>query len=126
MDIVDDVFSRIKAGHDIDIVHDIADVLPLRLFCEYMGLPIEDASHLKYLTDELQLMTEPSQTLETASRIELAWDQLVDLLSKRFQHPALSGTVMEKLVALEIDGELLRHDELIAEWIPPFALEFEW
>lgn len=117
VDIVDDVFSRIQTGDDIDIVHDIADVLPLRLFCEYMGLPIEDASHLKHLTDELQLMTEPSQSLETVSRIEFAWDQLVDLLSKRFQHPASSGTVMEKLVTLEIDGEPLKHDELIAEGI---------
>lgn len=108
--LVDEMLGRFGPGDDLDMMADLADVVPARLFCWMIGAPDADAPALARLSKALLSVftaTEAMVPVVRAAKDELA-EYTRTLLATRAAAP--SDDLTSALVAAEASGAIAEGD----------------
>jgi cytochrome P450 len=120
--ITQELLDRVRPKGQMDVVADLAYPLPTTVIAEMLGVPTADRPQFKRWADELferqisdeELMqTEEPRRLRQAERILDEMDMyFTPLLEERRHEPR--DDLMSQLVAADVDGAPLAHDELVS------------
>jgi cytochrome P450 len=123
--LVDDLLDPL--GDEFDVVADLADVLPVLVICELLGLPTEDRLLVRpwaaAIAEASMMFPPPDVQAANEAALQSFCDYFSDMLSGRrsYSHDGLFAA----LVAAEEDGERLSHEELIVNSTLLFFAGFE-
>ena len=109
-----------RDGDAYDVIGDLGYPLPMRVICELIGLPPEDADRFKMWSDDLGASlgggpTAPDRVerqVRAAASLDAIREYLVRLIADRRGRPR--GDLLSGLIAAEEEGERLSSDELVA------------
>ena len=109
------IFDELGDSTDIDFVHDISAELPLRVICEMLGTPREDARYLKDLGDVMVGNADPDYNPTSSGAEDGAGAAQMEMFSyfktlaeERTRNPG--DDLVSVLLNAELDGE--KFDEL--------------
>lgn len=126
-EIVDRLLEAAEAKGSLDVVADLAFPLPVIVIAEMLGVPIEDQEQLKPWSADLARSIDPVLTEETVARAGMAGLQFINylngLIEARRATPA--DDLLSRLLAVEDEGDRLRHDELLVMLILLFVAGHE-
>jgi cytochrome P450 len=115
--LLDDVAPR----GEIDVIHDIAYPLPVRIICDMLGVPAEDFVRFREWTNEAARALDPDFVLppDVLERRQRMFDEFrayfEELIAKRRAEPR--DDLMSALIAAEEQGDRLSSEELISTCI---------
>lgn len=126
--VVDDLLAAARGRGELEIIADFAGRLPLLMFSEFMGIPVEDTGRLRDLaTMVMSLFGAP---LATAEMVEAAhsgvvgyYDYFITHIQRRRSNP--SEDMLGKLVEARVDDAGLSDDELVAMCVMLFMASQE-
>lgn len=99
--------AEAKAAGEVEFVEKIAGPLPIKVFMEFMGIPLD------WYEDLRQLVTHFFATLSDDERVQLGQQivgQVIRLITLRQAEPG--GDMMSSLIAAEFQGRKLNMSEL--------------
>ena len=116
----DYLIDAVVAEGRMDVITDLADLLPATLTAELMGVPVEDRSQLKAWSKDFSEMLgnfqhNPGRTAVMLKTVE----QMTDYFRRRMRAkvcPSQEG-VVHTLMTSEVDGDRLTEEEIIANSI---------
>jgi len=116
----DYLIDAVVAEGRMDVITDLADLLPATLTAELMGVPVEDRSQLKAWSKDFSEMLgnfqhNPGRTAVMLKTVE----QMTDYFRSRMRAkvcPSQEG-VVHTLMTAEVDGDRLTEEEIIANSI---------
>ena len=116
----DYLIDAVVAEGRMDVITDLADLLPATLTAELMGVPVEDRSQLKAWSKDFSEMLgnfqhNPGRTAVMLKTVE----QMTDYFRRRMRPkvcPSQEG-VVHTLMTAEVDGDRLTEEEIIANSI---------
>jgi len=116
----DYLIDAVVAEGRMDVITDLADLLPATLTAELMGVPVEDRSQLKAWSKDFSEMLgnfqhNPGRTAVMLKTVE----QMTDYFRRRMRAkvcPSQEG-VVHTLMTAEVDGDRLTEEEIIANSI---------
>ena len=116
----DNLIDAVVAKGRMDVITDLADLLPATLTAELMGVPVEDRSQLKAWSKDFSEMLgnfqhNPGRTAVMLKTVE----QMTDYFRRRMLAkvcPSQEG-VVHTLMTSEVDGDRLTEEEIIANSI---------
>ena len=119
-EITDNLIDAVVAKGRMDVIADLADLLPATLTAELMGVPVEDRFQLKGWSKDFSEMLgnfqhNPGRTTVMLKTVE----QMTDYFRHRTRAkscPSQEG-VVHALVNAEVDGDRLTEEEVIANSI---------
>jgi cytochrome P450 len=119
-EITDNLIDAVVAKGRMDVIKDLADVLPATLTAELMGVPVEDRCQLKEWSRNFSEMLgnfqhNPGRTAVMLKTVE----QMTDYFRRRMRakaYPSKEG-VVHALMNVEVDGDRLTEEEVIANSI---------
>lgn len=103
-----DLIENLRPRGHCEVVRDFADVLPLSVFLDLVGLPLEDREMLANWTAET-VRGANVEAREAAFR-SLA-DYLAPVLAARRRHPG--SDMLSAIANLQVDGEIIADDEAV-------------
>ena len=99
----------------MDVVADLAFPLPVVVIAEMLGVPLEDQEQLKPWSADLARTIDPILTPEVVARAGMSGMMFINylnhLIDERRARP--QDDMLSRLIAVEDEGETLRHDELL-------------
>ena len=116
----DYLIDAVVAEGRMDVITDLADLLPATLTAELMGVPVEDRSQLKAWSKDFSeilgnFQHNPGRTAVMLKTVE----QMTDYFRRRMRAkvcPSQEG-VVHTLMTAEVDGDRLTEEEIIANSI---------
>ena len=116
----DYLIDAVVAEGRMDVITDLADLLPATLTAELMGVPVEDRSQLKAWSKDFSeilgnFQHNPGRTAVMLKTVE----QMTDYFRRRMRAkvcPSQEG-VVHTLMTSEVDGDRLTEEEIIANSI---------
>ena len=119
-EITDKLINAVVAKGRMDVISDLADLLPATLTAELMGVPVEDLCQLKAWSKDFSEMLgnfqyNPGRTAVMLKTVE----QMTDYFRRRMGAKACSSQegVVHALMNAEVDGDRLTEEEVIANSI---------
>lgn len=119
-EITDSLIDTVVPKGRMDVIKDLADVLPATLTAELMGVPVEDRCQLKEWSHDFSEMLgnfqhNPGRTAVMLKTVE----QMTDYFRRRMRAKAYpsEGGVVHALMNAEVDGDRLTEEEVIANSI---------
>src|SRR5215472_4957614 len=119
-EITDDLIDALVAKGRMDVIADLADLLPATVTAELMGVPVEDSSQLKGWSKDFSEMLgnfqhNPGRTTVMLETVE----QMTDYFRGRMRAKACSSQkgVVHALMNAEVNGDRLTEEEVIANSI---------
>ena len=113
--IVDDLLTRLGDA-DVEVMAEVASVLPARVMVHMLGLPMEDADRFRHWATAFMLSADLTPAERQASNEELAGyfvekvSAMVEALAK---DEAVPDCLIRALIEAEAEGEKLSIDEVI-------------
>ena len=99
----------------MDVIADLAFPLPVIVIAEMLGVPLEDQDQLKPWSADLARTIDPVLTPEVVAQAGMSGLMFINylngLIEERRARPA--DDMLSALIAVEEEGERLRHDELL-------------
>jgi hypothetical protein len=119
-EITNNLIDAVVAKGRMDVITDLADLLPATLIAELMGVPVEDRSQLKGWSKDFSEMLgnfqhNPGRTAVMLKTVE----QMTDYFRHRMRAtvcPSQEG-VVRALMNADVDGDRLTEEEVIANSI---------
>ena len=119
-EITDNLIDAVIANGRMDVVADLADLLPATVTAELIGVPVEDRFQLKAWSKDFSEMLgnfqlNPGRTAVMLETVE----QMTDYFRRRMRakvSPSREG-VVHALMNAEVDGDRLTEEEVIANSI---------
>src|SRR5262249_27831122 len=119
-EITDNLIDAVIAKGRMDVIADLADLLPATMTAELMGVPVEDRFQLKRWSKDFSEMLgnfqhNPGRTAAMLKTVE----QMTDYFRRRMRakvSPSREG-VVHALMNAEVDGDRLTEEEVIANSI---------
>ncbi|HWA37887.1 MAG TPA: cytochrome P450 [Burkholderiales bacterium] len=111
------LLERIGDRGDIDFIADFAGPLPALVIMDMLGVPREDLSRIKALSDEMALFIGSTRDVpEKYARAEAATHEMAELFREliRRRRAAPRDDLLSQLIAVQEDGDRLSEDELVA------------
>ena len=119
-EITDKLIDAVVAKGRMDVITDLADLLPATLTAELMGVPVEDIRQLKAWSKDFSEMLgnfqhNPGRTAVMLKTVE----QMTDYFRSRMRAKEcpLQEGVVHALMNAEVDGDRLTEEEVIANSI---------
>jgi cytochrome P450 len=113
--VVDDLLDRL-VGSTADLVTEFADLIPVTVICELLGVPHEDHERCRAWSEEIALAIEPvvpDEYLRRADAATLAYRQyFADLIAEKRARPR--DDLLTLLIRAEDEGDQLSNAELVA------------
>nr|AKA59501.1 cytochrome P450 hydroxylase [uncultured bacterium NM_1663] len=111
--IVDDLLGALEGTETIDVVEDLARVLPIRVVCGVLDIPAENGRAFRGASRVVAGYVPDEDTATTViDEIGSCEAYLRDLVAAR--RACGGGDLVSELTALRIDGDALDDDELVA------------
>jgi cytochrome P450 len=115
-DLVDEAFTAVGDRGTIDIVDDLAHPMPVKIICEWLGVPASDAGLIREWSRQLTRTLDIGVTDEERVAIGAANAEFNayfrELIAHRRVHPA--DDLLTELIAAEERGDRLNSAELVA------------
>ena len=119
-EITDNLIDAVIANGRMDVIADLADLLPATVTAELIGVPVEDRFQLKAWSKDFSEMLgnfqlNPGRTAVMLETVE----QMTDYFRRRMRakvSPSREG-VVHALMNAEVDGDRLTEEEVIANSI---------
>jgi cytochrome P450 len=113
---------REQRGDDrvqLDLVGDFAYPLPVEIFSEMLGVPDEDHPRFRYWTQCVARSVDPIMSPEERAECLAGLDEMYAYLEGQADEKRARPTddLMSHLVHVEIDGERLSHQDLMAQLV---------
>lgn len=119
-EITDNLIDAVLPKGRMDVIADLADLLPATVTAELMGVPVEDRSQLKGWSKDFSEMLgnfqhNPGRTAVMLDTVE----QMTDYFRRRMRAKACPSQqgVVHALMNAEVDGDRLTEEEVIANSI---------
>ena len=113
--LVDQLLDDAAGRGSMDVIADLAFPLPVIVIAELLGVPLEDQEQLKPWSADLARTIDPVLTPEVVAQAGMAGFMFINylngLIEERRARPA--DDMLSALIAVEEEGERLRHDELL-------------
>lgn len=113
--LVDGLLDDAAGRGSMDVIADLAFPLPVVVIAEMLGVPLEDHDQLKPWSADLARTIDPVLTPEVVTRAGMAGMMFINylngLIEERRARP--QDDMLSALIAVEEEGESLRHDELL-------------
>lgn len=106
-ELLDDASAR---GDGLDVVRDLAYPLPTIIIAALLGLPVEDWSRVKALSDGLITFFPQQRNFDQLYELHTYWRAL---MAERRDAPR--DDLLSALIAARVDGEVFSDDELIGQ-----------
>ena len=113
--IVDDLLTRL-GDRDIDVMTEVASVLPARVMVHMLGLPPEDADRFRHWATAFMLSADMTPAERQASNEELAAyfiEKVSALVGALEAGETVPDSLIRALIEAEAEGEKLTLDEVI-------------
>jgi cytochrome P450 len=102
---------------ELDLIGEFAYPLPVEIFCQMLGIPDEDHPIFRHWVNGIARSLDPVMDPEERERLRAEFaemmgylEELVEAKRRRDDDDVLSG-----LINAEEDGEIVRHEELLAQ-----------
>ena len=119
-EITDNLIDAVVAKGRMDVIADLADLLPATVTAELMGVPVEDRCQLKGWSKDFSEMLgnfqhNPGRTAVMLNTVE----QMTDYFRRKMRAKACPSQegVVHALMNAEVDGDRLTEEEVIANSI---------
>ena len=125
-ELVEGMLDHAAERGSLDLMHDVAEPLPVIVICELLGVPLADQDQFKPWSTVIARTldaTEPEQALEAMPAILGFVQYFAELIEERRARP--TDDVLSALVAAEAEGERLDLPELFAMIILLFVAGHE-
>jgi cytochrome P450 len=113
---VDDLLGAVNDASPFDIIQTLAYPLPVIVIAAMLGIPPEDRDRFKVWSDDLARTLEPTMSAREGQRAVQSVRELKSyfstIIDERRRQPR--SDLISDLVAVEIEGDKLSHDELLA------------
>ena len=113
--VVSDLLDAAAERGSMDVVADLAFPLPVVVIAEMLGVPLEDQEQLKPWSADLARTIDPVLTPEVVAQAGISGMMFINylngLIDERRARP--QDDMLSSLIAVEDEGERLRHDELL-------------
>ncbi|MGW7276550.1 cytochrome P450 [Streptomyces sp. NPDC054864] len=115
--LVDEALDDIAAAGGGDLVESLAFPLPFTVISQMLGMPPTDTKRMRYLTNVLMRSVEPTTDPEIMRAVESADAELFDLVGEAvaWKRDNPGDDLLSQLLAVEDHGDVLSHDELVAQ-----------
>jgi cytochrome P450 len=118
--IVDQMLSPLKQGSDVDLMHELANPMPVQIILEMLGIPHElRDTFVEWSRAIAAFRGNPNRTVEEAQAAQDALIALTDFFRKtveeRRRHKG--NDLISLLIDIEEEGEVLTEEELYAQCI---------
>ena len=119
-DITDELIDAVVADGRMDVIADLADLLPATVTAELIGVPVEDRFQLKaWSKDFSEMLGNFQHNPGRAAAMLKTVEQMTDYFRRRMRakaSPSREG-VVHALMTAEVDGDRLSEEEVIANSI---------
>jgi len=115
--VVDELLDAVQEGGRMDVIQQLALPLPVTVIMEMLGLPEADRSQFKKWSDDcfavLGVVRRAPHLMEQARQsLSEFTDYICDLHEQLHHHP--KDDLLSALVTVEEQGDVLNHEELVA------------
>ena len=115
---IDQLIADRGAGTiELDLIEDFAYPLPVEIFCQMLGIPEEDHPVFRFwvncIARSLDPVMDAGEREALVSRIDEMYAFLEDLVAAKRGRD--DDDILSALIHAEEDGDMLTHDELIAQ-----------
>ena len=119
-EITDSLIDAVLPKRSMDVIADLADVLPATVTAELMGVPVADRDRLKAWSKDFSeilgnFQHNPERAAHTLEVVEAMTTYYRDRIREQERYPR--DGVVHALMTAEIDGDRLSEDEVIANCI---------
>ena len=116
--IVDDVIDRVEPDGQMEVIDDLAFVLPVQVLCDLLGVPHADGMLFRSLADRLlgfQGRNRPElESLLAAQEAILELREYLALQAERLRNGSIAGDgLLGRMIAAQATGDALSQDELV-------------
>jgi cytochrome P450 len=127
VELVDGMLAAARERGSFDVMHDLAEPLPVMVICDLLGVPSEDQDQFKPWSQTIARMLDPdvdADTLQQAIPAVMGFVQyFAALIEERKASPR--DDLLSALIAAESEGEKLTQPELFAKIILLFIAGHE-
>ncbi|MGW6578793.1 cytochrome P450 [Streptomyces globisporus] len=115
--LVDEALDGIAADGGGDLVEALAFPLPFTVISRMLGMPPTDTVRMRTLTHTLMRSVEPTTDPEVMRAVEAADAELFDIVGEAvaWKRHNLADDLLTALITAEDNGDVLSHDELVAQ-----------
>jgi cytochrome P450 len=116
VELVDGMLAAARERGSFDVMHDLAEPLPVMVICDLLGVPVEDQDQFKPWSSTIARMLDPdvdASTLEQAIPAVMGFVQYFAALIEQ-RKAAPKDDLLSALIAAESEGEKLTQPELFA------------
>jgi len=115
-ELVDGLFDDVEGRGEMEAITDFAYPLPITVIAEMLGVPAQDRDFFRDASQKIAVALGPIEDMQVALRALEGRNQLVEyfnaLIPKRKADPR--DDLLTALLAVEDDGDVLSHGELLA------------
>lgn len=116
-EITQNLIREIEGEDEIEFIQDFAYLLPVRVICEILGIPIEDKDRIKKWSSDLMLTLqhmygEKNRRERTEQSMREFSDYLREIVEQRKVEPR--DDLITHLIEAQDEGQMLGDDEVIA------------
>jgi len=126
-DLVAGILDRLSGGGEVELLDELGFPLPVAVIGELVGVPREDHPRFRHLVRagaaSLELNADAAVLRAADEALGEMYEYFDRLVAVRRDDPR--DDLLSSLIAVEDDGDTIRHDELIANVILLFAAGFE-
>jgi cytochrome P450 len=124
---VDGYMAQLVGRDDMDVIGDFAYPLPVAVFNEMLGLPDEDAPHVRNWIAAVARMLDPVIDDDEHARCSALMDEMYAYLEHQIEakRRAPGDDVLTALVQAEEDGDRLSRDELVGQVVTLYVAGHE-
>ena len=116
VELVDGMLDAAQERGSFDVMHDLAEPLPVMVICDLLGVPVEDQAQFKPWSESIGRMLDPDvppEQLQMAIPAVMGFVQyFATLIEERRTAPG--DDLLSALIAAESEGEKLTQGELFA------------
>ena len=119
--------AQVVGRDDMDVIGDFAYPLPVAVFNEMLGLPDEDAPHVRNWIAAVARMLDPVIDDDEHARCSALMDEMYAYLEHQIEakRRAPGDDVLTALVQAEEDGDRLSRDELVGQVVTLYVAGHE-
>jgi cytochrome P450 len=112
--LVDDVLDAAAERGELDVMEDLACVVPVTVICEVLGVPVADRDRFRPWSDDATRTLDGPIDDEATAKARVGWKHLVAYIDDLIEdHRANPGPdLLSALIAAEEEGDRLTTDEL--------------
>jgi len=124
---VDAALAELEPAGRMELVSDLAYPLPVAVFCDMAGIPEEASPQFRRWTKAvartLDLVITEEEYSACIAEIDAMHEYLAERIDEKRAHPG--DDVLSALLAAEVDGSRLTHDELVVQLVTLYVAGHE-